>query len=448
MADKPIYLTYEDYPIEDLILYGGIDCIVTSELASRLLPEITARPNYKQFKSDVVTGTQTKELVQVGSIWSSYQDYTVSALEFIIDLELNGFKYDVELNKQIKERMETELRELDSVIFAGIGKEINLNSGAVLGEFLYVEKGYTIKSRTKTGEPSTDGDAIKEIAKDHPEEPWLMVLAKRNDIRSLYNTFVSTYVENFVKRDGRIHPTYNLHGTGSFRISGEEPNLTQLANPKHGYNLRTLYTVEEFYCLIAADYSSAEVKILGALCKDEKLLQAIREGKDFHSYSASEMHGIDYEVFIAVLDNKGHELFKKYKAYRQGSKALTFGILFGSSPRGIAFNLGISEEEALRLIDLYFGNFPGIKKYVEDTHAMALANAYVYGPFNQRKMLYGALPVFKGTAVHNGAMRLAQNVRVQNTASTFGLVNFTNLNTAIRPIGGRGICTVNTCGPR
>ena len=320
------YLTYEDYPIEDLMLYGGIDCLVTSDLASRLWNEIHKEPEYIIFKNGS-DGNQVKDKTTVGSIFNSYIDYTAPSLEFILDLELNGFKYDIELNKVIKQRMEVELAELEAVIFEGIGREINLNSGTILGAFLYDEKGYKVESRTKTGEPSTDGDAIKNLGKLHPEEPWLMALAKRNDIRSLYNTFIATYVEDFVKRDGRIHPTYNLHGTGSFRISGEEPNLTQLANPKHGYNLRTLFTVDLGNCFIAADYSSAEVKILGALCKDAKLLQAIKEGKDFHSYSASEMHNIDYNEFVSVLSKVTHVLYKDYKSKRQSSKALTFGIL-------------------------------------------------------------------------------------------------------------------------
>lgn len=320
------YLTYEDYPVEDLMLYGGIDCLVTSELMSRLMPEISKKDTYVEY-GVLPSGKTYKRNILVDSILNSYNNYSKESLEFIIDLELNGFKFDIELNEIIKKRMEEELEQLEAVLFKEIGREINLNSSQIVRDFLYVEKGFEVEDKTKTGEPSTDGDAIIKMAKKYSEHTWLPILAKRNDIRSLYNTFVSTYVKDFVKPDGRIHPTYNLHGTGSFRISGEEPNLTQLANPKHGYNLRTQYTVETGYCFLAADYSSAEVKILGALCKDTKLLLAIAEGKDFHAYSASEMYGIPYEEFVAVLADENHPLYKKYKKYRQGSKALTLNLL-------------------------------------------------------------------------------------------------------------------------
>ena len=116
--------------------------------------------------------------------------------------------------------------------------------------------------------------------------------------------------------------------------------------------------------------------------------------------------------------------------------------MYGSSPRGIALNLNISEMEALRLIDLYFGNFPGIKVYVEDSHKMAAANQYVFSPFFQRKRTYGAQAVFRKTAVYNGALRLAQNVRIQNASSSFGLYNFAKLNSAVKVFGGKSCGTV------
>ena len=443
----PTYLTYEDYPIEDLLVYAGIDCLVTSELLDKLTPIITEKPKYKFFENGQFKPSKEEEIESIA--WS-YDKFTRSAQEFLIDLELNGFLYDVGLNKVMKLRMEAEILDLEAQIFSSIGKTINLDSGVVLGDFLYVEKrlflqdeeGNKVVPRTKTGEPSTDGEALEKLSKTFPEFTWLSLIAKRNDISSLYRTFVVNYVEDYVKADGRIHPSYNLFGTGSFRISGEEPNLTQLPNIKHGYNIREMFKVPERCVFLAADYSSAEVKILGALCRDEKLLQAIAEGKDFHSYSASEMHGIDYEEMIAVLKDDTHPKYKLFKMLRQGAKALSFSILYGSSDNGIAFSLGILVAEAIRLKALYFDNFPGIKTYVTNTHNMALANGYVFSPFMQRKQTFGGRDCFLGTPVYNGAKRLAQNVRVQNASSSFGLYNFAQLNNAIKPMSGRGLCNV------
>jgi DNA polymerase-1 len=318
--EKQKYFTYEDYPIEDLITYGGIDCLVTSGLLGKLAPKVFAEPEYTNV--DFVNGKKVISKTKLMSIAESYERYTAEALEFILDLEINGMKYDVELNKVVKVRMEKEIAELEELIFNDIPK-FNLDSGQQLGHYLYEVRGFTTERKTKTGELSTDGDTVKELAVVHPEEKWLPALAKRNDIASAYRTFVATYVEDFVKSDGRIHPQYNLHGTSSFRISGENPNLTQLPRPKHGYNLRDFFTVDKGNILICLDYSSAEVKILGALCKDPELLKAIELGMDFHSLSASKMYNINYDEFVHVLEDKQNPLQKEYKLKRQFSKALT-----------------------------------------------------------------------------------------------------------------------------
>jgi DNA polymerase-1 len=258
------------------------------------------------------------------------------AHEFIIDLEINGIVYDKARNRSFSRQMTEEILGLEDSIFSAIGKRINLDSGVEVGKLLYAEHGLTAPFTTKGGDPSTDGEALLTLAgldptgyqyvSPDPAKQYLADMAKRKDINSVHNTFIKTYIEDFVRRDGRIHPSYNLHGTSSFRITGDNPNLTQLPRPKHGYNVRECYTVESGHIFIAADWSSAEVKILGALSKDPALLKAIADGLDFHSFSASQMIGVPYAEFIEILGNKQHPLAKQYKLARQNAKALTFGI--------------------------------------------------------------------------------------------------------------------------
>ena len=438
-TEKPIYKTYEDYPIEDLLLYAGIDCLVTSELASKLVPACVRRPEF-HFSTKGNKSKQGTEVREIGSILDSYEKYMAPAFEFIIDLEINGFKYDIEKNREINNQMVAEMKLLEEKVKPYTG-DINFDSGVELGKLLYEVKQFEPPFMTKSGEPATDGDALKELAKSTGQE-WLEWLAKRNDIASTWRTFIRTYVEDFVKSDGRIHPSYNLHGTSSFRISGENPNLTQLPRPKHGYNIRQCFTVDSGYLFLALDFSSAEVKVLGALSKDPNILKAIEEGLDFHSFSASKMHGIPYEEFVAVLEDDNHPLKKKYKGMRQDAKALTFGILYGSTAGGVANSMGISYAEAEKLISLYFNAYPRVREYIENAHNMATWNNFVVTHFGQRKMQYGTMPVFKGTAVYNGALRNSQNVLVQSTTSTLGLFCFAKVNEAIKPYGARCLATV------
>lgn len=443
-----IYKTYEDYPEEDLFLYAGLDCVVTSELLSKLAPVCSVEPRYIRS----LDGGRIKEVGTAMSIFESYDTFTAPAFEFLCDLELNGIAYDVEGNRAMGARMRAQVAELEEQIYSELGKtkeELNLDSGDAMVKLLYEEKGFEVLSRTKTNEPSTDGDALAALA-DKYELEWLKLIAKRKDIVSIYRTFIENYVADFVKSDGRIHSSYNQHGTSSFRISGENPNFTQIPRPKHGYNIRDLFVPTPGFVFIALDFSSAEVKVLGAISRDPMLLKAISEGMDFHSFSASQMMGISYEDFMAVMNDgpnkatgyKGHPKFKEYKERRQTAKVLTFSILYGSSAGGIAMQLGLTRQEGQALMDLYFSKFPKILDYIKDMHNEAKWNHFVVGPFGQRKMQYGTLPAFDNTAVYAGALRNAQNVRIQGPTSSLGLACFAAGNEAIKKLGARSLATV------
>lgn len=117
-------------------------------------------------------------------------------------------------------------------------------------------------------------------------------------------------------------------------------------------------------------------------------------------------------------------------------------LMYGSSLKSVALSLGISEHEADILFKLYFETYPGIKAYIDSVHAEAKANKFILTAFNQIRREYGLLSEFRQTAVYNAALRNAQNVKIQSSASTLGLLAFANLNVMLKDVGGRAVCTV------
>ena len=223
---------------------------------------------------------------------------------------------------------------------------------------------------------------------------------------------------------------------------GRYRNMLNLPRAKHGYNVRECFRVEEGNVFITLDFSSCEVKVLAALCQDPLMVKACREGLDFHSFTAGLLNGIPYEEFKDMVEDKTHPRHKWAKEQRQSAKAITFGILYGSSAAGIAFQAGISKDEAERLIALYFTTYPKVKEFIDRCHYEAKENFFVYSPFGQRKMEFGAKEVFKSTPVYNASLRNAQNVQIQGPASTLGLMAFHRVMTNIIPLGGKVIATV------
>lgn len=448
---EEVKVSYEDFDYDTLNVYAGIDCIATTELLRKQFPLIS--------KSEPIVdldlkGNEFKS--QAPAIIESFSTLTIPAQEFLIDMELNGIRYSTPRNAWISQKMVEHVARLDEKIFSAIGKEVDLNSGAKIAEFLYGEKGYTPPTFTKSGDPATDGAAImtlagldpvagKYVTKD-PALQWLADMAVRRDVSSSHNTFIKTYVRDFVKRDGRIHPSYNQFGTSSFRITGSYPNLTQLPRNKHGYNIRTCYTVDGNYVFITFDFSSAEMKVLGNLSGDPAMLKAIADGLDFHSFTASAMAKIPYKDFIEVLSNPEDKNYKNYKLKRQWAKVVSFSIIFGSTAAGIASQLFIEKEAAQELMDMYFKAFPKIKDFIDKAHNFALLNQMSITALGQRRRQFGTYQCFQPTAAYNGSKRGSQNFLVQSATSSIGMATFAKLNERIKPLGARSICTVNVGG--
>jgi DNA polymerase-1 len=90
--------------------------------------------------------------------------------------------------------------------------------------------------------------------------------------------------------------------------------------------------------MIVADYSGQELRILAHVSKDPTLIQAFKDGKDFHQATADKF-GVD----------------------RTKAKAINFGIAYGKSAYGFSKDWGVSIEEAQKVLDRYFEEFPGVK---------------------------------------------------------------------------------------
>lgn len=313
--------SYEDFEYGQLLTYAGIDTIVTYELFKKLYTKGLEKTPYQFYLEGKGFSQGTAPPLVDEAI-----EIKENALAFMVDMMVNGLQYDIALNREYDKQMTARLSELEGGIFSAVGKRWNLDSDLESEEVLFKQFGFKTEVKTKGGKESLSGDALKEMYKSY-QQPWLKALIERNDVASVHRSFVSGYVERYVKRDGRVHPNYNLHGTSSHRISGDNPNLLNVPVSKHGYSIRRLFTVRPGYAFLTFDYSSCEVKVLAALCKDETMLKAILSGLDFHTYTASQIQKIPYDEFFAILELEDHEEHKKYKQWRKEAKSVTFNLL-------------------------------------------------------------------------------------------------------------------------
>jgi DNA polymerase-1 len=94
---------------------------------------------------------------------------------------------------------------------------------------------------------------------------------------------------------------------------------------------------------------------------------------------------------------------------------VNFGIIYGISAFGLSQRVGIPRFEAKEIIDNYFAQFPGIKKYMDDTIAFARDNGYVETISGRRRNLRDINS--RNANIRGFAERNAINAPIQGSAA-------------------------------
>ena len=274
--------------------------------------------------------------------------------------------------------LQTRQTELDARVthaaegaYAAAGRELNLSSPKQLQAVLFDELKMPKTRKTKTGY-TTDADALAGLyAKT--SHPFLEHLLEHRDAIKLRQTVEG--LRKAIQPDGRIHTTFQQTIAATGRLSSTDPNLQNIpARHEEGMRIREAFTVGEGYeCLMTADYSQIEMRIMAHLSADQALIEAFRSGEDLHRYVAALVHGIDVEDVTAQQ--------------RSHVKAMSYGLAYGLSTFGLARQLGIDNADAADLRNAYFARFGKVHDYLESVVEQARRDGYTETMFGRRRYL-------------------------------------------------------------
>jgi DNA polymerase-1 len=90
---------------------------------------------------------------------------------------------------------------------------------------------------------------------------------------------------------------------------------------------------------------------------DRMMLQAFRENKDLHSFSATLMYHEDYDNFVHLLKEQRDQ---ETKRKRQTAKVVSFASLYGSGPNNLAKKLRLTLDEGRDVLDRYWEAYPDL----------------------------------------------------------------------------------------
>ena len=370
-------LTFNQVGLEEAGTYAAEDADITLRLHQSLWPK----------------------LENEGKLPEVFRDIELPLVTVLSRIERNGTYVDATLLKHQSQFLAKRMAELQEKAFEIAGQEFNLASPKQLGEVLYEKLEIPVIKKTPKGAPSTAEAVLQELALEY-DLP--QVIMDYRGVAKLKNTYTDKLPELINQRTGRVHTSYHQAVAATGRLSSSDPNLQNIpVRSEEGRKIRQAFLAPKGRKIVACDYSQIELRIMAHLSGDKGLTDAFEKGLDIHRATAAEVWGKTLEE---VSDND-----------RRNAKAINFGLIYGMSAFGLAKQLGLPRKEAQEYIDLYFERYPGVKKYMADTRALAADNGYVETVYGRR--LYLPEIHSKNGQRRQAAERAAINAPMQGTAA-------------------------------
>lgn len=342
-----------------------------------------------------------------------YYDIELPLVDVLADMELFGFKVDVEGLKAYSKELDSRLVILENEIYMLAGEDFNINSPKQLGIILFEKLGLPAVKKTKTGY-STDAEVLEQLSQKHD------IVARILEYRQLMK-LKSTYADGLLAvldSDNKIHSSFNQTVTATGRISSTEPNLQNIPiKLEMGRKIRKVFIpTNENFVLLDADYSQIELRVLAHITGDSNMISAFNNNEDIHTTTASKVFGIPSDSVTSLM--------------RSRAKAVNFGIVYGIGDFSLSKDIGVTRKEAKKYIDDYLEKYSKVREYMHDTVERGKEHGFVTTLFNRRRYL----PELKSTNfnIRSFGERVAMNTPIQGSAADIIKISMVKVYTELK----------------
>lgn len=407
-------LTGKNPSLKELTLkYCGFDMDkgVRKSFANHLGPVTEAQLKYSALDTLAlfpIFKEQLKKLKQENLVQVAKLEF--AATRVVAEMELRGIRIDIPRWKEIIKNLEIKrdsyadkfqeairpyYNKRTEDLFGNSVDMMNMNSQAQLMDLFNNRLGLDL--------PST-GEGILQTV-DHPV---VKILRDYRKYEKLISAFGDSLLEQVNPVTNRLHPDFNQMGTATGRFSCRNPNLQQIPRNSEEAPFRELFNPAPGYKLVTADYSSFEMRILADLSGDEKMIKALKEGLDIHSYTASLMFDVDYYP--------KDEFKKRNPGLRQIAKPIGFGLMYGMSARGLAGQIGVTPEQGEEYMELYFKSYPSVREFLDSLSENAVKRGWSKTPLGRKRWYKKPSPTDPDYNRRIGSIRRqAKNHPIQGT---------------------------------
>ncbi|GAA1191455.1 DNA polymerase I [Streptomyces rhizosphaericus] len=326
-------------------------------------------------------------------------DMELPVSELLARMERSGIAADRGWLERMEQQFAAAVQHAVKEAHDAVGHEFNLGSPKQLQEVLFGELGLPKTKKTKTGY-TTDADALAWLAAQTDHELPVIMLRHREQAR------LRSTVEGLIKTiapGGRIHTSFNQTVAATGRLSSTDPNLQNIpVRTDEGRAIRRGFVVGDgFESLMTADYSQIELRVMAHLSEDEGLIEAFTSGEDLHTTVASQVFSVDKSAVDPEM--------------RRKIKAMSYGLAYGLSAFGLSQQLGITPDEARKLMENFFERFGGVRDYLQRVVEEARATGYTETMLGRRRYLPDLTS--DNRQRREMAERMALNAPIQGTAA-------------------------------
>lgn len=367
-----------DVPLEQISEYAAEDADITLQLFDIFQPKLSK------------LGVQ-----------NLFDEIEMPLVPVLTAMEGEGIRVNKETLHEMSGLLTSDIIQTENEIQKLAGAQFNVSSPKQVGEILFEHLKIVEKpQKTKTGQYSTGEDVLSKLENKHP---IVRRILDYRELVKLKNTYVDVLPEMVNSRTGRIHTSYNQVVAVTGRLSSDNPNLQNIPiRTERGREIRKAFIPRnEKYLLLSADYSQIELRIIASLSKDKGMIDAFMSGEDIHKATAAKVYGVSLKDVTGDM--------------RRNAKMVNFGIIYGISAFGLADRLNISRTEAKGIIENYFAQYPGIKKYMDESIQLAREKGYVETVLGRKRFLRDIMssnPTVRGFAERN-----AINAPIQGSAA-------------------------------
>ena len=370
----------KDVPIQQAAAYAAADVVVVL----RLLPQL-------------------QQELQKSQAMQLLTEMEMPLVTVLADMEMTGIIVDSHFLGEMSKDLTKRMAELEMEIFTTVGEPFNLNSTQQLSEALFVRLKLDPPDRTKrtaSGHFSTSADVLEGLRGKSPVVDWVL---EYRELSKLKSTYVDALPMQVNPATGRIHTSYNQTGSVTGRLASADPNLQNIPiRTELGRQVRHAFVADPGYYLLSVDYSQVELRIVAHMADDQAMLAAFQANQDIHATTAAAV--------------SGKRLDQVTKEERRNAKAVNFGLIYGMSVFGLTRATELTLAESENFVEAYFKQFPGVKKYLDNTRVQAAQQGYVETLLGRRRYFPG-LKNESNQNIRGREEREAINAPVQGTAA-------------------------------